>query len=90
MQESFGPSKTRTNFANNGAITKKQNMLQKIGQQLLSSKHTLTFGQFMHLAPNLKQYVVSRISSNSQPTHLQGPPFYVGLVAIFLHKAKTH
>lgn len=90
MEESFGPLKTRTDFTNNGAITKKQNMLQEIGQQLLSSKHTFTFGQFMHLAPNLKQYMVSKISPNSQPTHLQGPPFYVGLVAIFLHRAKTH
>jgi hypothetical protein len=41
MEELFGPSKTRIDFVDNGTITKKQNMLQEIGQQLLSSKHTL-------------------------------------------------
>jgi hypothetical protein len=54
MWESFGPAKTETNFVNEGAITKKQNMFQEIHQQLLSSKHILTLGQLMHLALDLK------------------------------------
>ncbi len=55
MQESFRPSKIGTNFVNDGTIIKKYDMLQEIGQYLLSSKHILTLGQLMHLAPNLKQ-----------------------------------
>jgi hypothetical protein len=51
----------------------------------MSSKLTITLGQLMHLALDLIQYVVSRISPSSQPTHPQGPPFDVGLVAIDLH-----
>jgi len=39
----------------------------------------------MHLALHFKQYVVFKISPNSQPTHLQAPPLDVGLVAIDLH-----
>ncbi len=41
----------------------------------------------MHLAPDLKQNVVSRISLSSQPTHHQAPPSNVGLVAINPHMA---
>jgi hypothetical protein len=48
----------------------------------MSSKLTLTLGQFMHLALDLKQYVVFRVSPNSQATHLQGPPFDVCSIAI--------
>ncbi len=59
-------------------------MFQEIDQQLLINKHTLTLGQFMHLALYLKQYVISRVSPNIQPTHPQGPPSDVGLVAIDL------
>jgi hypothetical protein len=55
MQESSRPLKIWTDFANDGTITKKQNVFQKISQQLLSSKHTVTLGQLMHLALNLKQ-----------------------------------
>jgi hypothetical protein len=44
MQESFGPLKTRTNFADDGTITKNKYVLQEIGQQLVSSKDTFTFG----------------------------------------------
>jgi len=62
-------------------------VFQKIGQQLLSNKHTFTIGQLMHLALNLKQYVVSRITLNSQPTHPQGPPSNVSLVTIDPHMA---
>jgi len=40
----------------------------------------------MHLAPNLKQYVVYRVLLSSQPNHPQAPPFDVGLVIIDLHK----
>ncbi len=36
----------------------------------------------MHLAPNLKQYVVSRVLPNNQSTHLQAPPFDVKLVTV--------
>jgi hypothetical protein len=39
----------------------------------------------MHLALNLKWYVVSRVSPNSRPTHLQAPPSNVRLVSIDLH-----
>ncbi len=53
----------------------------------MSSKHTLTFGQLMHLALDLKQYVVSIVPPNSQLTPLQGPPFDVGSIAIDLHMA---
>jgi hypothetical protein len=60
-------------------------MFQEIVWQLMSSKLTITLGQLMHLALDLIQYVVSRISPSSQPTHPQGPPFDVGLVAIDLH-----
>ncbi len=60
-------------------------MLQEINQQLLNSKHTLTLGQFMHLALDLKQYVVSTIFPKSQPTLLQDPPFDVGSIAINFH-----
>jgi hypothetical protein len=52
---------------------------------LLSNKNTFALGQLMHLAPNLKQYVVSRISLSSHPTHHQAPPFDVGLVGRNLH-----
>jgi hypothetical protein len=41
----------------------------------------------MHLAPNLKQYVVFRTSPGSQPTHPQAPPFDVKLVITNLHMA---
>jgi hypothetical protein len=57
-------------------------VLQEIGQQLLSSKHIRALGQLMHLAPNLKQYVVSKMSPNNQPTHLQAPPSNVGSIII--------
>jgi hypothetical protein len=60
-------------------------VLQEIDQQLLSSKHILTFGQLMHLALDLKQYVVSKVSPNSQPTHPQAPPFDVRSVIINPH-----
>jgi len=53
----------------------------------LNSKHTLTLGQLMQLILDVKQYMVSKISLNSQPTHLQGPPSNVGLVAIDPHMA---
>jgi len=36
----------------------------------------------MHLALNLKQYVVFRVFPNNQPTHLQAPSFDVKLVII--------
>jgi hypothetical protein len=39
----------------------------------------------MHLALDLKQYVVSRVLPSSQPTHPQSPPYDVGLVTIDLH-----
>jgi hypothetical protein len=45
-------TKIRTNFCNDGAITKKQDVFQEINQQLLSSKHAFTLGQLMHLALN--------------------------------------
>jgi len=90
MQESFGPLKIRTNFVDDGTITKNKYVLQEIGQQLMSSKDIFTFGQLMHLALDFKQYLVFKVSSNNQPTHLQGPPFYVGSIAIFLHRAKAH
>jgi hypothetical protein len=38
----------------------------------------------MHLAFDLKQYVVSRVFPSSQPTHLQTPPYDVGSMAIIL------
>jgi hypothetical protein len=59
-------------------------VLQEINQQLLSSKHIFTLGQLMHLALDLKQYVVSIVFPNSQPTLLQNPPFDVGSIAIDL------
>jgi hypothetical protein len=65
MQESFGPLKTRTNFVDDGTITKNKYVLQEIGQQLLSSKDTFTFGQLMHLALDLKQYLVFKVFSNN-------------------------
>jgi hypothetical protein len=80
-QESFRPLETKTNFVDNGTITEKKDVFQEISQQLHYRKHTLTFGQFMDLALDLKQYVVSKVSRNSQPTHLQGS------IAIFLHMA---
>ncbi len=60
-------------------------MLQEINYQLLNNKHTLTLGQLMHLAPDLEQYVVSKVSPSSQPIQLQAPPSDVRLVAIDLH-----
>jgi hypothetical protein len=36
----------------------------------------------MHLALDLKQYVVFRVFLNNQPTHLQAPPSNVKLVII--------
>jgi hypothetical protein len=45
-----------TDFAYDGAITEKHDVLQEIGQYLLSSKHIFTLGQLMHLASDLKQY----------------------------------
>jgi hypothetical protein len=48
-------------------------MFQEISQQLLSSKHILTLGQLMNLAPDLKQYLVFRMLPNGQPTHPQAP-----------------
>jgi len=41
----------------------------------------------MHLAPDLKQYVVSTVFSNSQPTLFQDPPSDVGSITIDLHMA---
>jgi hypothetical protein len=41
----------------------------------------------MHLALDLKQYVVSRVSSNSKPTHPQAPPYDVGSIATNPHMA---
>jgi hypothetical protein len=80
MEEPSGLPKNRTDFGNNGAITEKQDMLQEISQQLLSSKHIMTFGQLMHLTLDLKQYVVFKMSPSSQPTHPQAPPFDVRLL----------
>ncbi len=85
MQESSRLPKTRTNFADDGTINEKQDMLQEINQQLLSNEHTLTLGQVMHLAPNLKQYVDSRVFPSSELTHPQASPFDVGLIAINYH-----
>ncbi len=85
MQESSRLPKTRTNFANDGTISEKQDMLQEINQQLLSNEHTLTLGQVMHLALDLKQYVVCRVSPSNEPTHPQASPFDVGLIAIDYH-----
>jgi hypothetical protein len=62
-------------------------VLEEIDQQLLSGKHFLTLRQVMHLAPDLKQYVVSRISLSNQPTHHQAPPSNVILVTINPHMA---
>jgi len=45
--------KIGTNFVDDGVIIEKQDVLQEISQ-LLSSKHTPTLGQLMHLTPNLK------------------------------------
>jgi len=59
-------------------------VLQEISQQLLSSKHIFTLGQLMHLAFDLKQYVVSIVFPDSQPTLLQDPPSDVGSIAIDL------
>ncbi len=87
MQKPFGPPKTRANFGDDGTITERQEVLQEIGQKLLCSKHTLTLGQLMHLAPYLKQYVVSRVSPNSQPTNPQAPPSDVGSIIINRHMA---
>jgi hypothetical protein len=39
----------------------------------------------MHLALDLKQYMVFKVSPNSQPTHLQGPPSNVRLVVMNPH-----
>jgi hypothetical protein len=39
----------------------------------------------MHLALDLKQYVVSRVSPSSHSSYPQAPPFDVGLVTIDPH-----
>jgi hypothetical protein len=52
MRKSSRPLKIGTNFASDGIITKKQDVLQEIGQQLLSSKHIFTLGQLMNLGPD--------------------------------------
>ncbi len=39
----------------------------------------------MHLALDLKQYMVSKVSPSIQPTHLQGPPSNVRLVVMNPH-----
>jgi hypothetical protein len=71
-------------------------MLQKITQYLLSSKHIFTLGQLMHMALDLKQYVVSTLFPNNQPIHLQASPFNVKsvtidpqMVVILVHVRKT-
>ncbi len=60
-------------------------MLQEINQQLSNNKHILTLGQLMHLPFDLKQYVVSKMLPNSQPTHPQAPPYDIRLVIIDPH-----
>jgi hypothetical protein len=62
-------------------------MFQEISQQLLNSKHILTLGQLMNLAPDLKQYLVFRMLPSGQPTHPQAPSFDVRLIIINLHMA---
>jgi hypothetical protein len=52
MQKSSKPLKIRTNFVDDGIITKTQDVLQEISQQLLSSKHIFTLGQLMNLGPD--------------------------------------
>jgi hypothetical protein len=37
-------------------------VLEKISQQLLENKHTLTLGQFFKIVSDLKQYVVTNIT----------------------------
>jgi hypothetical protein len=44
----------------------------------------------MHLALDLKEYVASKVSPSSQPTHLQGPPSNVCSIVIDLHMAIIH
>ncbi len=39
----------------------------------------------MHLAHDLKRYVVSRMLPNDKPTHVQTPPYDVRLVTIDPH-----
>ncbi len=87
MQKPSRPPKIKTNFGDDGTIIEKQEVPQEINQQLLSSKHTLTLGQLMHLAPNLKQYVVSRVLPSSQPTNPQAPPSDVGSITVDPHMA---
>jgi len=87
IQEPSKLLKTGTKFGDNRVITKKKDVFQETNKQLLNSKHTLTLGQLMHLALDLKQYVVSKMSPSCQLTHPQAPPSNVRSVVINPHMA---
>jgi hypothetical protein len=60
-------------------------VLEEIRQQLLESKHTLTLGQLFKIVPNLKQYVVAKITLGRKNITIVGPNPIITLVAIDLH-----
>ncbi len=56
-----------------------------IGQQLLDNKNTLTMGKVFHLAFNLKQYILTRLSPLPKPNHPLKSKTNVASIAIDLH-----
>jgi hypothetical protein len=64
--------------------------LEKISQQLLENKHSLTLGELFKIAPNLKQYVAMNIAFGRKNIIVVGPNPVIALVAIDPHMTMIH
>lgn len=62
-------------------------VLEEISQQLLESKHAFTLGQLFKIVPNLKLYVVAKITLGRENITIVGPNPIITLVVIDLHMA---
>jgi hypothetical protein len=64
--------------------TKTISVLEKIGHQLLKSKHMLMLGQLFNIVPNLKQYVATMFSPDKKKTTIR-PNSVITSMVIDLH-----
>ncbi len=71
-----------TGFIENTSSTKNSLILEDITQQLLESKHTFTLGQLFRIAPNLKQYVVTKFAFKRKTIMTSKPNLIIAFVMI--------
>jgi hypothetical protein len=62
-------------------------ILEDITQQLLESKHTLILGQLFKIAPNLRQYVTTKLVLGRKIITMSRPNLIIASMAIDPHMA---